>query len=64
MEIGGGPAWERWKAERTAAGLPLVEVPRPKAKAAPTKSSQKKSAEVETPELPDFTKAGAAAVLP
>ncbi|KAI0089903.1 hypothetical protein BDY19DRAFT_888569 [Irpex rosettiformis] len=58
MEVGGGSAWAQWKEERIAAGLPIVEIPRPKAKA--TQS---------TPETPlpfriNPLKTGAAAMLP
>ena len=56
MEIGGGSSWAKWKAERTEAGLPIVDIPVPKAKA---DSSDK-------PIPPHFNplKTGAAAVLP
>ncbi|KAI0063064.1 hypothetical protein BV25DRAFT_1802657 [Artomyces pyxidatus] len=50
METAGGPSWARWKAERKAAGLPLVD-----GSPAPT---------VFHPAAPDTTKTGAAAVLP
>ncbi|KAI0683331.1 hypothetical protein BC835DRAFT_1296313 [Cytidiella melzeri] len=32
MEIGGGPAWQQWKEERKAEGLPAVEIPVPAAR--------------------------------
>ena len=32
MELGGGPRWEEWKKQRTEAGLPLVDIPKPKPK--------------------------------
>lgn len=57
MELGGGPAWTKWKEERTAAGLPIVDIPKPK------KPSSSRKAEP-SPEAPDPLKTGAAAVLP
>ena len=65
MDIAGGSPWERWKRERTAAGLPIVDVPKPKfvAPKAPTWVPKGKAAE--EPELQlDPAKTGAAAVLP
>jgi hypothetical protein len=50
MDTAGGPSWEQWKAERTAAGFPVLNdtfVEKPKLKL--------------EPERP---KVGAAAVLP
>jgi len=57
MDIGGGPTWEQWKEERTAAGLPVVEIPVAKSKP----QSQK---EVLEPSAFNPLKSGAAAVLP
>ncbi|THG99006.1 hypothetical protein EW026_g3282 [Hermanssonia centrifuga] len=69
MDIGGGTNWQRWKRERIAAGLPIVDVPLPK-KAAPKEkiwdSSNKKRAEPVEEELVFLNpgKTGAAAILP
>lgn len=57
MEMAGGPAWAKWKEERAAAGLPVVDVPKPKT----LSSSQENTS---SPLLPDPHKTGAAAVLP
>ena len=35
MDLGGGLRWEKWKAQRTAEGLPIVEAPVPKPKPPP-----------------------------
>ncbi|KAI0809123.1 hypothetical protein BC629DRAFT_1590205 [Irpex lacteus] len=56
MEIGGGSSWEQWKEERKAAGLPVVDIPVPKA------NSQTPGASI--PFRPNPFKTGAAAVLP
>ena len=70
MDIGGGSGWERWKQERIAAGLPIVDIPKPKKvepKAANWTGSQKgqKDAAAIVEELILSTgKTGAAAVLP
>lgn len=57
MEIGGGAAWAKWKEERTAVGLPIVDIPKP------IKTSSSSQAE-SSPFKPDPHKTGAAAVLP
>ena len=68
MDLAGGSPWERWKRERAAAGLPIVEVPIPKKTApkAPSRESRKQGKEeLVQPELHlDPAKTGAAAVLP
>ncbi|KAJ3551163.1 hypothetical protein NM688_g4874 [Phlebia brevispora] len=67
MDIGGGSAWARWKRERLAAGLPVVEVPQAKKvepKAAKWSGEQKKGKNAEPELVLDPTKTGAAAVLP
>lgn len=55
MEMGGGDAWQKWKEDRIAAGLPVVDLPvaaiKPKTQTAPTP-------------LIHPGKTGAAAVLP
>jgi small subunit ribosomal protein S25 len=55
MELGGGPAWTRWKDERKAEGLPAVEIPVPVAKPRTQQS---------LPFQINPLKTGAAAVLP
>ena len=66
MDVGGGPAWTRWKRERTAAGLPIVEVPqRVKADPKAPAWTGDKSAKPKVEELVlDPSKTGAAAILP
>ena len=51
MDAAGTPAWDKWKADRMAAKLPIVDGP-PKTRKSPP-----------TP-LPSTKKTGAAAVLP
>lgn len=57
MDLGGGTSWARWKEERTAAGLPIVDVPVPKVQSPSLTRAP-------SPFVPDPTKTGAAAVLP
>ncbi|KAI0317911.1 hypothetical protein OF83DRAFT_1118924 [Amylostereum chailletii] len=52
MDAAGGTSWTRWKTEREAAGLPLLDAPTPRARAQPQ------------PPTPNKQKSGAAAVLP
>ncbi|OCH94216.1 hypothetical protein OBBRIDRAFT_789552 [Obba rivulosa] len=59
MELAGGTPWQRWKKERKAAGLPLVNEPTPK-----PKEEQKPKREVPMSQLWDTSKKGAAAILP
>lgn len=65
MDTAGGSSWERWKRERAAAGLPIIDVPKPKEVAPKTPKWVPKEKVAEEPELKlDPTKTGAAAVLP
>lgn len=68
MDVAGGPLWAKWKAERKAAGLPLVDVPKPKPKPQPQPSKLKKPNSPKIEPEPEFifdqSKTGAAAVLP
>ncbi|KZT68837.1 hypothetical protein DAEQUDRAFT_691975 [Daedalea quercina L-15889] len=59
MDIAGGAPWQRWKKQRTAAGLPIVDAPKPKA----PKPAQSSSIE-DIFFNPNRSKTGAAAVLP
>jgi len=61
MDLAGGSPWERWKRERKAAGLPVVDVPEPKVKTASPKADKPK---VDYSSLFNTGKTGAAAVLP
>ncbi|KAH9949470.1 hypothetical protein B0H21DRAFT_728083 [Amylocystis lapponica] len=54
MDMAGGTPWQRWKKERLAAGLPIVDVPAPRPSESPNTFSQ----------LLNVGKTGAAAVLP
>ncbi|EMD41506.1 hypothetical protein CERSUDRAFT_101942, partial [Gelatoporia subvermispora B] len=62
LEVAGGTPWQRWKRERKASGLPLLDEPQPR----PREEKDKKKAprEVTLGELFDTSKKGAAAVLP
>lgn len=60
MDMAGGTPWQRWKKERTAAGLPVVEEPAPK----PNEEKAKAKRTVTLGELFQTGKTGAAAVLP
>ena len=61
MDIAGGNPWERWKRERTAAGLLFVDKPEPRSKfVAPKKQTES----LEMAKLLYPEKKGAAAVLP
>ena len=69
MDVGGGPLWAKWKASRQAAGLPVIDVPKPKVKSLPLHPKNKKDKQESEPEsdiglLFDTSKTGAAAVLP
>ena len=71
MDAAGGPSWEKWKRERAAAGLPILDVPKPKnvAPKAPSWVRKTDAAEGDKPGAPlelhfDSAKTGAAAVLP
>ena len=66
MDIAGGSSWERWKRERAAAGLPIIDIPKPKnvAPKAPKWVSKQKDASQEEELHLDPSKHGAAAVLP
>ncbi|KAI0935604.1 hypothetical protein AcV5_003984 [Taiwanofungus camphoratus] len=55
MDMAGGSPWQKWKKERSAAGLPIVDVPAPK----PVQRFLE-----EIPFSADRPKTGAAAVLP
>ncbi|TCD63096.1 hypothetical protein EIP91_006000 [Steccherinum ochraceum] len=69
MDVAGGNPWERWKRERRAAGLPLVDRPEPRPKP-PPKVSKRLSKSVDATSdamvqlLLNPGKTGAAAVLP
>ena len=58
MDLAGGNNWQRWKRERTAAGLPLTD-PKP-----PKSGSIEKSSATIADLFPNSGKTGAAAVLP
>ncbi|KAI0044059.1 hypothetical protein FA95DRAFT_1608845 [Auriscalpium vulgare] len=65
METAGGATWARWKTERAAAGLPIVDEPPVRARPSLSKTSASASAApVPSPSAPDPLKTGAAAVLP
>lgn len=55
MELGGGPAWEQWKEQRKADGLPAVDIPIPVAKS---------PSAADSPFQVNPFKTGAAAMLP
>ncbi|GBE78617.1 hypothetical protein BKA93DRAFT_739476 [Sparassis latifolia] len=57
LDLAGGPIWSRWKKQRAAAGLPVLDPPVPKPQA-PKASAQDPFF------LPNRPKTGAAAVLP
>ncbi|KAH9920338.1 uncharacterized protein B0H18DRAFT_957159 [Fomitopsis serialis] len=57
MDLAGGTPWQRWKKKRTAAGLPIVDPPTPKAPK-PPKSIEDILFD------PNRPKTGAAAILP
>lgn len=56
MDLAGGTPWQRWKKERLAAGLPVVDEPLPKPRQPEPLQDMFFS--------PDRPKKGAAAVLP
>ena len=58
MDLAGGNNWQRWKRERTAAGLPLTDPKPPKA------GSVEKNISSIADLFPHSGKTGAAAVLP
>lgn len=62
MDIAGGNPWERWKRERTAAGLSFVDKPEPRSKLGA--ASKKRAQTLEMAKLLHPEKKGAAAVLP
>lgn len=68
MDTVGGENWEQWKLQRTAEGLPIVDVPIPKKVEAKQPARKKsRSQKEEPPEVElhlDPTKTGAAAILP
>ena len=75
MDIGGGPRWEQWKQERTAAGLPVIDIPKPKPKLQPKQASSPSPSSSRAAPNPfamaddeplvfNSGKTGAAAVLP
>ena len=61
MDMAGGSPWQRWKKQRTAAGLPIIDPPTPKA----PQPKPAKSASIEDILFnPNRAKTGAAAILP